>query len=160
MTSALERAEPGQPPFDPFAAGLGPSGRRVRVWDSSCAIDAWGPDLPTCLAEAVRALADDLSTAADAPVVQVLPLAADGGDALDQLHQLLQQVLDALDVLSLVPVRVHLAATGDGGVAGDMEVVPLAGHRPAHLMHGRLDTAASAVTRRPGGWHCRTRVDA
>lgn len=160
MTAASACADPDGDPFDPFVAGLGPSGRRVRMRDTSCFIDAWGPDLPTCLAEAVRALADDLTEVADEPVVQVMPLAAAGGDALDELHQLLQQVLDALTVLSVVPVGVHLAATGDGGLAGDMEVVPLARHRPRHLLPQRLDPASSAVARLPGGWHCRARVDA
>jgi hypothetical protein len=40
------------------------------------------------------------------------------------LISLFEDAIYALDVFSVVPVRFHLAETEDGGITGDMEVVP------------------------------------
>ena len=72
---------------------------------------------------------------------------------------LFEEVIYALDVFSVVPVRFHLAETEDGGIAGDMEVVPadqvgLVGPVPKAVSYHELSMASDE-----GGWRCRVLVD-
>jgi hypothetical protein len=101
-------------------------------------IDAWGTDRPSCLTEALEALVEVFADVGDPPATAALPIAsADGGDE-DALTSLVEEVVQRLQVLSVVPVRFHLAEADDGGLVGDMEVVPLdrvalIGHPPTSL---------------------------
>lgn len=122
-------------------------------------IDAWAPDRPTCVAEALQALVEGYAEVDDPPAVTTLPIASleDGGE--DALADLVEEVLQRIDVLSVVPVRFHLAETDDGGLAGDMEVVPSAhatflGRPPTGLRprHGALRRAGRR-------WWCHLRLD-
>lgn len=148
----MDPLESGVP--DPLAAG-----HRLVSGVSDIVIEAWGPDRAACLTEAMNALSEVVAKPQDVPAVQVVPVEAGPGEAADALVTLLQQVLDDLAVLNVVPVRVHLAETEDGGVAGDMEVVSLSsvratGRRPTGLFHHDL-----TMEPRDGGWRCHVRVD-
>lgn len=142
----------------PPAPGPSPAGHHLTDQGGRWVIDAWGPDQVTCLAEATTALVERLGGWADTPATDVVPLAAGPGESVDALQSLLQQVIDTVTVLSLHPLRVHLAATEDDGVAGDMDVAPHHGTR-----HGPLPQRVSAhgltVEQRDGEWRCHAVVD-
>jgi hypothetical protein len=82
------------------------------------------------LTEALTALVEGFADVGDACATQDVPLAADPGAAAEELVSLLEDVIYGLDVFALVPVRFHLEETEDGGIAGHMEVIPVAGTVP------------------------------
>lgn len=122
-------------------------------------IDAWGTDRPSCLTEALEALVQAFADVGDPPATTTLPIAsADGGDE-DALTSLVEEVVQRLQVFSVVPVRFHLAETDDGGLIGDMEVVPidrvtLIDHPPASLRLGEL-----SVRKAGNRWWSHLRLD-
>jgi SHS2 domain-containing protein len=136
------------------------AGHRLVPHSSDCLIEAWGPDRPSCLTEALIALVESFAEVGDACATQVVPLAADPGVAAEELVSLFEDVIYGLDVFSVVPVRFHLAETEDGGVAGDMEVIPVeetvaVGPAPKGVSYHELSMVDGE-----GGWRCRVLVDA
>lgn len=133
-------------------------GHRLAPHTADCVIEAWGPDRASCLVQALTALVEEFAEVPDPAAVTVLPLAA-SGDGTAVLVSLLEDVIFALDVFSAVPARFHLTETEDGGVAGDMEVVPLdravvVGPEPKGVSyHG------ASLTSDSGGWSCHVLVD-
>jgi hypothetical protein len=92
----------------------------------------------------------------DAAAPRVLPLGARPGTE-NALVSLFEEVIDAINVFSVVPVRFHLTETEEGGVAGDMEVVPVdqvvfVGPMPKAVSHRGLSMSAHE-----GGWVPRRR---
>lgn len=156
----MSEATSAQPtPADPATADRIPAGHRLVPHTADCIIEAWGPDRPSCLTEALAALVEEFAEAPDAPSVRVVPLAAGPGGAEDALVSLLEDVIYALDVFSVVPVRFHLTETEAGGVAGDMEVVPA----DAVVASGPVPKAVSyhelSMAPWEGGWQCHVLID-
>ena len=136
-----------------------PAGHRLVPHTADCIIEAWGRDVATCCVEALEALVEEFAEVAEPASTETLPLAAGPGGAEDVLVSLLEDVIFALDVFSVIPVRFHLAPTEDGGVAGDMEVVPaeratIVGPVPKAVSYHGLMASADG-----DGWHCRILVD-
>ncbi len=138
---------------------LGVAGHRLIPHTADCIIEAWGPGLASCLTEALCALVEEFAEAPEAVAPRVFPLAAEPGGNEDMLVTLFEEVIYVLDVFSVVPVRFHLTETAGGGVAGDMEVVPvdqveLIGPVPKAVSYHELSMAAYE-----GGWRCHVLVD-
>ncbi|HMK98576.1 MAG TPA: archease [Acidimicrobiales bacterium] len=134
-------------------------GHRLLPHTADAVIEAWGPDRPACLVEAMEALVDIFAEAGDAAVTRTLPLSAEAAASADVLVSLLEEVIYVTEVLGVVPVRFHLADTEDGGVAGDMEVVEagqveLVGPVPKAVSYHGLD-----IAEHDGTWRCRVLVD-
>jgi SHS2 domain-containing protein len=137
-----------------------PRGHRVGPHTADCVIEAWGPDRPSCLVEAMEALVEvfaEIDPAAAAS--QVVPVSAEPGADTEVLVSVLEDVICVTDVLGSVPVRFHLVEAEDGGVAGDMEVVDrhdvlLVGPIPKAVSYHGLEMAEEA-----GTWHCRAVID-
>lgn len=150
---------PPEPPSPPEPPELEPSGHRLDRRPDHWVIEAWGPDRPACVTEALQALIEGFAHVDDPPATAALPIAsADGGNE-DALASLIEEVVQRLEVFSVVPVRFHLAETADGGLAGDMEVVPasratLFGHPPAALPPRELSVRKSGQR-----WWCHLRID-
>jgi SHS2 domain-containing protein len=131
------------------------AGHRHVAQDGGWAIDAWGPDTPSCATEALKAVVETFARTPDRPTARVVPLSsgvADGPE--DALASVLEEVIDDIDVFSLVPVRFHLGEPEDGGLAGDMEAVPsreaeLLGPAPTSVLRHGL-----SMSRQDGTWHC------
>jgi protein archease len=137
----------------------GRAGHRLAPHTADCIIEAWGPDRVTCLTEALQALVDEFAEVGEGPCTRALPLAAGPGRAEDVLVSLLEDVIYTVDVFSVVPVRFHLSETEDGGVAGDMEVVPvddaeIVGPAPKAVSYHEL-----SMSDEEGFWRCRVLVD-
>lgn len=135
-------------------------GHRIGPHTADCVIEAWGPDRPSCLVEAMEALVAlfaEIDPAA--PAARVVPVSAEPAPDADLLVSVLEDVITVADVLGSAPVRCHLAERGDGGLAGDMEVVDtrdvvLVGPVPKAVSYHRLEMAE-----REGTWHCRAVID-
>ena len=137
----------------------GESGHRQLPHTADRLLEAWGPDRATCLTEALLALVDTFAEVYDSVTTEVLPLATSARGAEDALVSLLEEVIYVVDALGVVPVRFHLAEAEDGGLAGDMEVVPasrvdLVGPVPKAVSYHALEAAPF-----DGGWRCRALVD-
>lgn len=135
------------------------AGRRLLPHVAGYVVEAWGPDLASCATQALQALVEGFAAVPDVPVTQLVPLEAQPSGAEDMLVSLLEDVIDGFDVFSVVPVRFHLVETEDGGIAGDMEVVPaegvdLIGPVPKGVSHHTLSMAAFE-----GGRRCRVLIE-
>ncbi len=135
------------------------SGHRVLAHTSDFVIEAWGPDPPTCMTEAMAALVEEFASAPEPPATEVVPLAADAGPPEEQLVSLLEEVIYDLDVLSVVPVGIHLFSDEDGGVVGDMEVVPLEGVTMVGPVPKAVTYHELSMEPDVGGWRCRVLID-
>jgi len=134
-------------------------GHRLVPHTADCIIEAWGSDRSSCLTEALYALVEEFAEVPDAAASRLMPLATELRGAEDALVSLFEDVIYALDVFSVVPVRFHLAETESGGVAGDMEVVPV----DQAVLVGPVPKAVSyhdlSMIPREGGWWCHVLVD-
>lgn len=149
----------GDRPGGPGPAPATPSGHRLVCHAADCAIDAWGPDRATCITEALVALVESFALVPDAPATSLVPLAYGPAGEEDILVCLLEDVISDIDVLSTVPVRFHLGETEDGGIAGDMEVVPsgdvqIVGPVPKGVSYHEL-----SASRTGDGWACHVLVE-
>ncbi len=105
------------------------------------------------------ALVDTFAKVRDQATTDALPLGSAASGAQDALVSLLEEVIYVVDALGVVPVRFHLAEAEDGGLAGDMEVVPtseveLVGPVPKGVSYHALEIVAW-----DGGWRCRVLVE-
>jgi SHS2 domain-containing protein len=137
----------------------GGTGHRQLPHPADCLLEAWGPDRASCLTETLLALVETFAEVRDPAATEVLPLAASETGAEDALVSLLEEVIYVVDALGVVPVRFHLAEAEDGGLTGDMEVVPasqvhLVGPVPKAVSYHALQAAPTE-----GGWQCRVLVD-
>jgi SHS2 domain-containing protein len=142
------------------AASGAARGHRLGPHTADYVIEAWGPDRPTCLVEAMKALVEVFATI-DSSVTarRSVPVSTGPAADTDLLVSVLEEVIYVTEVLGEVPVRFHLADTEDGGVAGAMEVADateavLVGPIPKAVSYHGLEMAERAAT-----WHCRAVVD-
>ena len=136
-----------------------PVGHRLAPHTADCFIEAWAPDQATCLEEALSALVAVFASVEDMPTERTLPLAADRADPEEMLVSLLEDVIYTVEVMAVVPVRFHLSPTEDGGMAGEMEVVPaeqvlVEGPTPKAVSYHRL-----SMQQREGSWRCHALID-
>ncbi len=129
-------------------------GFRVETRSEGWAVEAWAPERASCFAEAMCALVATFASVPEVVAFDTLAVSAGPGNDRDTLTVLLEEVLNVADVFGLIVVRAHLADTEDGGVAGDMEVVPaeevaLTGTAPTGLSHGTAE-----IRRRADSWQC------
>lgn len=134
-------------------------GHLLMPHTADCIIEAWGPDAAACFEEAMSGLVDCFAEVPDAPATSVIPVSADPDGPEDLLVYLLDDLIYTIDVCSVVPVRFHLSETEDGGIAGDMEVVPagqvtLIGPVPKAVSYHDLSMAEHE-----GSWRCHVLID-
>lgn len=135
------------------------AGHRLVSRNADCTIEAWGPDRVSCLREALTGLVEEFAEVTLTPAAKSLPLGAEAAEPAEMLLSLLEDVIHAVEVFWVVPVCFHLAEADDGGIAGDMEVVPasqarLSGPVPKGVSYHGLSMAEDGR-----GWRCRVLVD-
>ena len=135
------------------------AGHRLLVRAGECVVEAWAPDLAGCVAEALAGVVGSFAEVPDAAATRTLPLAAISMGPEDVLASLLEEVIDAVDVFGVVPVRFHLGRTEDGGVAGDMEVVPVDQVHVVGAAPTRLSQHHLHCDPQEGAWHCRVTIE-
>lgn len=120
-------------------------------------VEAWGPTRAACAAEAVWAVLESFTAPADASATEVLPLSVPAGPDIDVLMAVVEEVVSLVSVFGLAPVRLHLADTEDGGMAGDVEIVRLRSSGPPAAPHG-LSPQGATFGDDGGLWRCRAVV--
>lgn len=143
----------------PVAPGPRAAGHRQLPHVADLLLQAWGPDRAACVREALCALVEAFAVVPDPAATEVVPLSASAAGAEDALVSLLEEVIFVVDALGVVPVRFHVAEADDGGLVGDMEVVPasqveLVGPVPKAVSYHALEIAP-----RDGEWWCQVLVD-
>lgn len=133
-------------------------GHRLGPHTADCMIEAWGPDRPTCLVEAMTALVQLFADPVGATPTRSVPLSLPAGRDPDLLVSALEEVIYLTD-LGTVPVGIRLADDGSGGVTGHLDVVDarqvvLVGPIPKAVSYHRLE-----MVEERDGWHCRAIVD-
>lgn len=160
MAQGQDRPAADASPTVRGSASLPPAGHRVVRSDGGTWIEAWAPELAACLTEALGGLVEATGGVVpddDAPSYDAVPLSAGPARPPELLVALFEEVLGVQQVLSFVPVRFHLAATEDGGVAGDMEVARQRRPRPA-ARPGAVSRDGLTIAQGPEGWRCRVRL--
>lgn len=135
------------------------AGHRLRPHPAGCIVEAWGPDRASCLTEALGALVESFAEVADTPVTRSLPLTAVPPGARDEVVILFEEVIYALDVFGIVPLRFHLAETEDGGVAGEMDVVPADRASLVGPVPKGVSSHGLTMDHRQGAWRCHVLVE-
>jgi SHS2 domain-containing protein len=135
------------------------AGHRLAPHTADCIIEAWGPDRTTCLVEALGALVGVFAEPDDTAVPHALALSVDGTSDAEVLVALLEEVIYLVDVFAVVPVRFNLAETEDGGVAGDVEVVPAAQVEVVGPVPKAVSYHSLQIGDERGTWRCRVVVD-
>ena len=158
MANIDRRNVPSSAP-GPAVSERSAAGHCLLADTADCIIEAWGPDRSSCLVQALLGLVESFAEVSDVPATRLVPFAVAPEGPEDTLISLFEDVIYALDVFSVVPVRFHLAETEDGGIAGDMEVVPadeveVVGPVPKAVSYHELSMAPVE-----GGWRCRVLID-
>lgn len=135
-----------------------PRGHRALPHTADVILEAWGPDLATCCAEALAALAD-LYVEAGATAVEERAVHLGPGSAEALLVGALEEVIFTLDTAAVVPVRTEVRAAADGGldlvlVLAAPETVTPTGAVPKAVSRSELDVDVRADAVR-----CRFLVD-
>jgi SHS2 domain-containing protein len=122
-------------------------------------ISSWGSTVEDCLGAAVRGLVSSFADVRAAEEQRTVSFACDPGGEPELLARLLEEVVFVVDAYDVVPVRVSMARTGDGGLAGEFGMV----ERGAVTVVG---PAPKAVTRHglrcdrvDSTWRCQVVID-
>ena len=134
-------------------------GHRSLPHTADVILEAWGPDLPSCVEEAAAALVDTYVAGGDVRAVgeRRSRLAAGSAEAL--LVAVLEEVIFTLDTADAVPVRALVRPGADGGfdlllcLAG-ADRLETTGAVPKAVSRSGLEVRAD-----PGGVRCRFLVD-
>lgn len=146
--------------------GAGPraaprAGHRLLPHTADVRLEAWGPTQETCLAEAVRALAEITVDPTEIPPTTPMPVTLAPTTDIERLVALLEEVIFALDVLGVVPLDAHLTISpDDGALTGHFDVAPLdalpaTGSAPKAITRHRLRLDSD----HDHTWHCHVTVD-
>jgi SHS2 domain-containing protein len=122
-------------------------------------VSAWDSTVEGCLGEAARGLVSCFADVGSLQPQRTYEFTCDPAPEPELLLELLDEVIYVVDVEDAVPVRVSVARTPDGGLAGefgvaDRSAVPVVGPTPkAVTRHGlRFERDGSQ-------WHCEVVVD-
>lgn len=135
------------------------AGHRLVPHTADCIVEAWGPDLASCLTQALLGVVAEFAHVPAGAEGERVALEAGPGAAADTLVSLVEDVLLAVDTRSVVPARFELAEAPGGRVAGHMVVVPAArvsarGPVPKGVSYHDLSVVAE-----DGGWRCHALID-
>lgn len=122
-------------------------------------LEAWGPDLSTCFAEACIGLLAGFVEVADDVPAQERPFHIDAPDRQRLLASLLEEIIYVVDAEGLVPIRVHVDAAADRECRGAMDVVPLSAAAQVGSVPKSVSLSGLDVDESDRGWSCRAVID-
>lgn len=134
-------------------------GHRVVPHTADVILEAWGPDLVGCAAQAVRALVATYVEVPGAPVLSRRQVHLGPAPAEELLVGVLEEVIFTLDTEEEVPVGAQIATSPEGGwdveilLADPHELVPT-GAVPKAVARSELQVEVG-----PGTVRCRFLVD-
>jgi len=122
-------------------------------------MEAWGPDLASCLEEAVAALVGACADVTGAPVVgtHVVHLPRAPADAV--LVDLLDEVVFVLDTAGTVPIGAAIRAAAGGGLDVTLSLAALSSVEPTGAVPKAISRSDLRVETRPGEVRCAFLVD-
>ncbi len=163
-SSRVERAPviaaPEVAPQEAVTYPASPAGHRLVPHTADCIVEAWGPGRAACVSEALSALVESFASGTGSSEPRPMPLDAVPAGPADQLVSLLEDLIYVMDVFSVVPVGFRLVDTEDGGITGEMDVVPVdeveeVGPVPKAVSYHELSMTGTSQR----GWRCRVLVD-
>jgi SHS2 domain-containing protein/dienelactone hydrolase len=122
-------------------------------------VSAWGSTVEGCFAEAALGLVSSFAEVGAVPAEDRVEFTCQPGPEPELLVELLEEVIYAVDAWDVVPVRVDVRRTGDGGLAGEFGVVERSSVRvtgPAPKAVTRHDLSVEQDNEM---WRCRVVVD-
>ncbi|HEY8524081.1 MAG TPA: archease [Acidimicrobiales bacterium] len=149
----------------------GERGHRAVAHTADVILEAWAPDLPGCLEEAVAALAEvyarpaasaegaEDAEPAEGPAPVGRPVRIPPGLPETQLVDLLDEVLFALDTEVDVPVAAEVRVTDGGALDAVLRLAPRDRVEPAGAVPKAISRSELAVRQTPEGVSCRFLVD-
>jgi len=93
-----------------------PRGHRTVPHTADVIVEAWAPDLASCLEEAAAALVGICADTGRAAEVERRPVRLAPAPPEALLLDLLEEVIFALDTAGAVPARAEVTSTPDGGL--------------------------------------------
>lgn len=140
-------------------ATVGPSGHRLVNHAGDCVIEAWGPTAASCASEALGALVESFAIPREAPATSMRLVSTGPGGPEAALVALLEEVIYDLEVHGEVPVRVALAEDRDGGMSGEMDLVPATAMRLVGPVPKAITYHGLEMSEADGAWRCHVLVD-
>lgn len=107
------------------------SGHRVHPHASATSVEAWGPDVPTCLEELAIGVATVFADVRDHAATASVPLTLERGSLESQALQLSREIAELAATLGVVPTTAELVEDEDGSLSGFFDVVAIS---PARLV--------------------------
>ncbi len=101
------------------------AGHRVEGVAGGLRLEAWAASRDACLCEAATALIESVVEVDDRVPGEPASLVIDGADDPAAVGTLLRELLGIVQMLGQAPVRVVLARTEDGRLAGTVDLAPL-----------------------------------
>jgi len=139
--------------------GEAASGFQLMPHTADVMVSAWGSTLEGCLTEAAHGLVASFAEVSDAAPEDRVEFTCEPGPESELLVELLDEVIYAIDAWDVVPVRIDVRRTDEGGLAGEFGVVERGHVRvvgPAPKAVTRHDLSVEQVD---SGWRCRVVVD-
>lgn len=136
-----------------------PRGHRALPHTADVILEAWGPDLASCLEEAVAALADVFVDARTVEPVERRRVHLRPAPPESLLLEVLEEVIFTLDTAAAVPVQAEVRAAGDGGLDVVLVLVDPATVVPTGGVPKAVSRSELAVHAGGGSVRCRFLVD-
>jgi Uncharacterized conserved protein len=135
------------------------SGFQLMPHTADVMVTAWGSTLEDCLTEAAHGLVSSFAEVADVAPEDRVEFTCQPGPESELLVELLDEVIYAIDAWDVVPVRIDVRRTGEGGLAGEFGVVErgnvhVVGPAPKAVTRHDL-----SVEQQDAQWRCRVVVD-
>jgi len=122
-------------------------------------VSAWAPTAEGCIGEAVRGLVATFVDVTGLAAGSSVPVSFEPAPDAEALVLVLEEVVYLLDTRQVVPVRVELSRTPDGGLQGRWWVVPARSGRPVGSVPKAITRHGLRFGRDNGLWRCAVTVD-
>jgi SHS2 domain-containing protein/dienelactone hydrolase len=150
----LRPARPEQSTGDRTASGF-----QLMPHTADVMVSAWGSTLEVCLTEAAIGLVSSFAEVGDVAPEDRVEFTCQPGPDSELLVELLDEVIYAIDAWDVVPVRVDVRRTGEGGLAGEFGVVERGNVRVVGPAPKAVTRHELSVEQQDSTWRCRVVVD-
>lgn len=129
---------------------MGTSGHRVHPHASTTNVEAWGPDVPTCLEELAIGVATVFADISEHTTNASIPVTLERGSLESQALQLSREIIELASTLGVVPTTAALVEDEDGSMSGFLDVVAVSPARLVEQVPHEVRLADGLGSRPPG----------
>lgn len=122
-------------------------------------LEAWGPDLATCLTEAGRGLIEGFARPVSAARLERRRLEVQAPDAERLLAAWLNELLFIVDTAGVVPISVEVEAATSTSCSGTYVAVPVTATRQIGAVPKSISLSGLEVSNEVSGCRCQVLVD-